>query len=608
MTTACLTERRTIMNNTYNLLDEKWIPVMTFDNKFKLISLKELFIEAPRIHSLAGEMKSQDLALFRMFESILISVYTRFDIHGRNYEWIETNERDEFIRLTGHYERGDLIETWKNLYRLRKFTSKVIEYLEKHRDSFYLIGENPFYQVNRSDWDALKKTDKNNKERSNPPDLNLIMLINRTICESNNKINVSTPRSFINKNKLEKDELARWLIMYQNFTGTTGKTYADHKIDSASSGWLYKLNPVYARGNNLFETLMLNMVLATSGSDYVPQRPMWEFNDKREYIDKALKQIVPDNVSELYTNWSRVIYVSWDESDPKMYEAVLPKLDNSSAFIEPMTIWSGNTPAKVGDAKQNKAMWRDFGLYINADMKDSMRPRIIDWLNEIRNEPDSPIDDDAMINLCTIRMFNDGKASQTPVLEVHDDLQINEKFLFDRSTMEFWEERIEETIAKTQEIAVKFWCFSTRIATIKYHDSNLKKASMIKYDTINFKNNSDNDKRERVIKRKVKSVKVKSFAGRYEQLLYDRLNEPFKHWLHDLRPTDERDEKQAEWYGALESLVEGIVDDMLVSELSPRDLGGFCFREKDAGEKMLNPFREARYFKARIRNELLPES
>lgn len=131
---------------------------------------------------------------------------------------------------------------------------------------------------------------------------------------------------------------------------------------------------------------------------------------------------------------------------------------------------------------------------------------------------------------------------------------------------------------------------------------------MIKYDTINFKNNSDNDKRERVIKRKVKSVKVKSFAGKYEQLLYDRLNEPFKHWLHDLRPTDERDEKQAEWYGALESLVEGIVDDMLVSELSPRDLGGFCFREKDAGEKMLNPFREARYFKARIRNELLPES
>ena len=350
------------MSNTYNLLDEKWIPVMTFDNKFKLISLKELFIEAPRIHSLAGEMKSQDLALFRMFESILISVYTRFDIHGRNYEWIETNERDEFIRLTGHYKRGDLIETWKNLYRLRKFTSKVIEYLEKHRDSFYLIGDNPFYQVNRSDWDALKKTDKNNKERSNPPDLNLIMLINRTICESNNKINVSTPRSFINKNKLEKDELARWLIMYQNFTGTTGKTYADHKIDSASSGWLYKLNPVYAKGNNLFETLMLNMVLATSGSDYVPQRPMWEFNDKREYIDKALKQIVPDNVSELYTNWSRVIYVSWDESDPKMYEAVLPKLDNSSAFIEPMTIWSGNTPAKVGDAKQNKAMCAERGL------------------------------------------------------------------------------------------------------------------------------------------------------------------------------------------------------------------------------------------------------
>ena len=143
-----------------------------------------------------------------------------------------------------------------------------------------------------------------------------------------------------------------------------------------------------------------------------------------------------------------------------MYEAMLPRLDNSSAFIEPMTIWSGNTPAKIGDAEQNKAMWRDFGLYINADMKDSMRPRIIDWLNEIRNEPDSPIDDDAMINLCTIRMFNDSNpASQTPVLEVHDELQINEKFLFDRSTMEFWEERIEETIAKTQEIAVKFWCF-----------------------------------------------------------------------------------------------------------------------------------------------------
>lgn len=101
MTTACLTERRTIMSNTYNLLDEKWIPVMTFDNKFKLISLKELFIEAPRIHSLAGEMKSQDLALFRMFESILISVYTRFDIHGRICTGFENS-------------RQKSLSTWKN--------------------------------------------------------------------------------------------------------------------------------------------------------------------------------------------------------------------------------------------------------------------------------------------------------------------------------------------------------------------------------------------------------------------------------------------------------------------------------------------------------------
>lgn len=72
----------------------------------------------------------------------------------------------------------------------------------------------------------------------------------------------------------------RWILTYQSFTGVTDKTKLINK--PVSSGWLYGLNPVFAQGENLFQTLMLNLVFS---EEYKEEKPFWEFENAFEYIE-----------------------------------------------------------------------------------------------------------------------------------------------------------------------------------------------------------------------------------------------------------------------------------------------------------------------------------
>lgn len=94
------------------------------------------------------------------------------------------------------------------------------------------------------------------------------------------------------KNKIALDELTRWLITYQNFTGVTDKTKieTDEKF-STPAGWLYKLNPVAAKGQSVFETLMLNLILFNQDTKdhYIQQKPVWEYDNINDYVTERKK-------------------------------------------------------------------------------------------------------------------------------------------------------------------------------------------------------------------------------------------------------------------------------------------------------------------------------
>lgn len=84
--------------------------------------------------------------------------------------------------------------------------------------------------------------------------------------------------------------------------------------ESPGSGWLGKIGLVMADGDNLFETLTLNMVLLREGSStrWEDECPIWEVNDEK--LHKRRKIPYPQNLSELYTLQSRRIKIRRDDN------------------------------------------------------------------------------------------------------------------------------------------------------------------------------------------------------------------------------------------------------------------------------------------------------
>lgn len=81
--------------NNFNLLTEPWIKVINNkDSQETMISLSELFENTSSYRELAGEMRSQDLAIFRFLLSILTTVYSRFDANRETYDWIQLDEEN----------------------------------------------------------------------------------------------------------------------------------------------------------------------------------------------------------------------------------------------------------------------------------------------------------------------------------------------------------------------------------------------------------------------------------------------------------------------------------------------------------------------------------
>ena len=102
-----------------------------------------------------------------------------------------------------------------------------------------------------------------------------------------------------------------------------------------SKGWLYDLGAIFYKGDNLFKTLMLNFIIlnpADLESSYKIQKPAWEFSD--DYLMKKYLNYLPiDNLAELYTVYSRAIYINPNRKeydDFSMNLVKLPEVDHLS--------------------------------------------------------------------------------------------------------------------------------------------------------------------------------------------------------------------------------------------------------------------------------------
>lgn len=551
--------RLKMSKQSFNLVIDPWIKVIVKEtNQEKLVSLTGFFKEAQNYQQLAGEMRSQDLAILRFLLAILTTVYSRFDANDEVYEWLDVDK--ETLQLSesvddDEYDQSDLQETWHQLFQAGHFSEIVIRYLSHHQNQFDLFGARPFYQVTADQYDLLVPAKKRIASGSGTVS---IKQINRLISESNNTPALFTPKSGGEKKQIALDELTRWLITYQNFTGVTDKTKieTDEKF-ATPAGWLYKLNPVAAKGKSVFETLMLNLILFNQDTKdhYIKQKPVWEYDNINDYVTERKKMILPDDVSSLYTVWARLLHIEWDKNyQPTIFSAGMPMYSSENAFkVEPMSTWKHDAQGGADDFKPavkstrslGIAMWRNFGQYINVENTDGnvmgVEPGLITWLHILKSK--GLIEKNRHLNLMSAVLVSDDKRTQAPAVEVTDDLTIRADVLFDTESTQRWPIRIENMIDTTQQIGKDFWQFAATIGEIR----NLDKSS---------------------------------FASQQSAKFYEQLNAPFKHWLASLSNDDDRDAKELEWKHELKQIVLDSAEAFMQTSTS-RDITGIIVPTKE---------------------------
>ena len=536
----------------FNLLEEPWIWVIT-DKKgsSEQVSLMDLFQNAHTYKQLAGEIQMQNFAVLRLLLAILHTVFSRFNIEGKPYPYLVLDDRfrqleeldeDDF----DEYE-DNLMTTWQSLWDHKLFPEIVVEYLSLWKDRFYLLDDkHPFYQVTKAE---LEQRPIRAGRGSNPTEI-MPKTLNRSISESGNKIALFSPRYETdgNKNRISEEELARWLILYQGVVGTGDKArYADFE-GTNSKGWLYDIGGIALQGTNLFETLVLNLALWHPEEQYrvTIQRPCWEQTGD-EIISKLMLGHPVDNLAELYTNWSRAIYIDPEtalDANLTISTVKLPEIAHQNQFVELMTLWGYRTRGENKDSytperhRINSAFWRSFGTtFLSKDVNEK-RPGIIDWFYEMKK-----ITDQTNAIITSYGMESDGNAtSWLPVEEYFDILDINEHVLADVQE-DGWVERINVEVEKTKEIIENtFGRFVNEVKVIRNIDGS-------------------------------------EFTNKLKLQAYYEIDEPFRLWLNSLQVNEDKELRVQEWRKTLRKIVKKQAD-YLVQSAGHRDYKGVFDKDK----------------------------
>lgn len=536
----------------FNLLEEPWILVMTDEKGYsEEVSLTQLFQNAHRYKLLAGETQMQNFAILRLILAVLHTVFSRFDDQGIPYPYLVLDDRFKQVQKIDEddleeYE-ASLTYTWTSLWNRRSFPEIVVEYLNRWKDRFYLFDHNyPFYQVTKAE--LFKRPIKAGRGK-NPTQIRPRTL-NRTISESGNKIALFAPRyeGDANKDRISEGELARWLILYQGVVGTGDKAVYQEFEGTSSKGWIYDIGGIALRGTNLFETLLLNLALVHPEEEYraTIQRPCWERTGE-EIVGNLLQGYPVDNLAELYTNWSRAIYIDPEtviDKDFSISTVKLPEINHKDQFLEIMTLWRYRTQGVNKDSRtpqkhqMNASLWRSFGtVFLTKDANDK-RPGIIDWFYEIEK-----ITGKTHAVIESYGMESDGNAtSWLPVDEYFDTLDINELVLVDVRE-DGWVARIDGEVAIVKEVI----------------ENTLRR----------FVNEVQG----------IRNLSGNGFVNKIIQQAYYEIDQPFRNWLSSLEVNQDKDERIQEWRLNLRSIIREQAD-YLVQSAGHRDYKGIYEQDK----------------------------
>ena len=408
----------------FNLLDEPWIRVMTEACTVQECTLPQALLESHRYRRLAGELPTQDVAVLRFLLAVLHTVFYRMDMGGE----------DDPIE-----DPAQAIRRWQMMWKAGQFPKEPIQiYLEQWRDRFWLFHpQHSFYQVPAASAGTAYTAAKLNGELS----------------ESSNKVRLFPICAGKEKTELNRAAAARWIIHLNGFDDTSAKPKGKG-LPSPGAGWLGKLGLVYAEGNSLFETLMLNLVLLKDGIQLWDEpAPVWELGNPKG--DERTEIVMPNNQAELLTLQSRRLQLIGEDEQVIGYRLLGGDFFSKiNADAEQMTLWEyregkKNEPAynQPKRLQPNRQMWRDFSA-ITASQSNGKAPGVMNWIAMLKRK--KVLDNNSIIHFRTVgAKYGDKDFFIEDILEDHLDFHI--ALLDDAGKV--WDKLIQDKITQTEKAA-----------------------------------------------------------------------------------------------------------------------------------------------------------
>lgn len=355
---------------SFNLIDEPWIRVRTLDGAVEERSLRATLAEAAGLRGLAGEIPTQDAALFRLLLAVILGA-TR-PRHPRTDR-----------------EKIDLFRAWWSHGSVQM--AVLDPYLERVRDRFDLLHpETPFYQTAGLTTLTGKRTG-----------------LGKLIADLPANFPFFTTRGAEEAESLSLGEAARWLVHCQAFDPSGIKTGAvgDDRVKGGKGypfgypAWAGNLGLVTAEGRTLAETLLLNTPWFLSVEDDLP---VWERPPPGPGAD--LMHPAPRGPADLFT-WPsrrlRLFLTGNRVTDVQISNGDRLAPQNLHA-VEPMTAWRySKAQSKAGATVMmpithdpTRRIWQGLGPLIQRSLgpNEGQPARVIGWLAELRSDESLPPD------------------------------------------------------------------------------------------------------------------------------------------------------------------------------------------------------------------------
>jgi CRISPR system Cascade subunit CasA len=290
-----------------------------------------------------------------------------------------------------------------------------------------------------------------------------------------------------------------------------GKADDGGKLPSPGAGYLGKLGMIVLEGGNLFETLMLNFVLADDRGDAFPiGTPAWE-----EDVHRGERVLImrPESMAELLTIQSRRISLIVNENRVMGYRLLGGDFfETDNAFIEQMTLWRKDKSAKRELYKPRrhnaeKQFWRDFSALISGE--EGRRPGVLSWFDILQYRK---ILDSFQTNISIAGIEYGDKDFFVDGI-ISDSISINSGVLSDLG--ENWTFHIIEVLKLTDKAVIALGELSSDIALALGADNEKSQIAAIR-----------------------KPVRVNA---------YFELDGLFRDWLKNLRPDQNRIDEINEW-------------------------------------------------------------